>query len=44
MWSLKYDTDELFTEQKQTHRHSITVVAKEKIWWQGRDKSGVWDE
>ena len=44
MWNLKKkkkDTSELFTKQKQTHRHrKQTIVTKGE---RGADKLGVWD-
>ena len=42
MQNLKNDRNNLFTKNKQTHRHRIKfLVMKGKGWW-GRDKLGVW--
>ena len=43
MWNLKYDTDDLFTKQKQTHRHRKQAYSYQKEKGQERDRLGVWD-
>ena len=44
MWNLKKIQMNLFTEQKQTHRHrenKFIVIKGGRRW--GMDKLGVWD-
>ena len=43
MWNLKYDTDDLFTKRKQTHRHRKQAYSYQKGKGWERDRLGVWD-
>ena len=40
MWNLKYDTDELISEEKQTHRHREQTCGCQG-WGDGRNGSLV---
>ena len=42
-WNLKYDTNDLFTKQKQAHRHRKPTRGYQKGKGVGRDKLGTWD-
>ena len=44
MWNLKNIIQKnLFTKQKQTHRHRKQTYGYQRGKEQGRDKSGIWD-
>ena len=42
MWNLKYDKMNLFTKQKQTHRHREQTCGCQGGWACGWDGVGVW--
>ena len=45
MWNLKYGTDDVSTEQKQTHRHGAQIVLakREGREWDGWGVQGLAD-
>ena len=44
MWNLKMIQMNLYTKQKETHRHRKHIYGYQVRRGLGRDKGGVWDE